>query len=92
MQRRPDLPHSAQATLTHSQTVVGKRQVLTESGVLHLFYSFRQVIQVHIPRTHNTALRLKRTTTIYNKYSSATAEKPRELGDSKGVGHFEAKF
>jgi len=28
----------------------------------------------------------------YNKYSSAMTEKPRELGDFKEVGHFEAKF
>jgi len=29
---------------------------------------------------------------ITNKYSSATAERPHELGDFKRVGHFEAKF
>ena len=31
-------------------------------------------------------------TNIHAKSSSAMAERQRELGDFKGVGHFEAKF
>jgi len=49
---------------------------------------YRRDSALRTPRTHKYKKRL----IIRKITSSAIAERPRELGDFKGVGHFEAKF
>jgi len=57
--------------------------------------SLRQLVYKTVYRLHVQLLSTRRPCRLSNidvTSSSAMAERPRDVGDFKGIGHFEAKF